>query len=192
MFIADRWEIPPVLTFSTRIFGKNFSLLLETFCYNIGASEREKEKVMGCSYSVKIEGWVSNEEALYKELRQFVEKSHPRFAEDLFYQSIDFSLEEYAENGATVDSLEGVLRIVFGGRKGQYCFNSDVDENLFTDELETEISFNSDFTATYSWCRVIKWAFEIIASHMETCRHLNSESDTGWTIEDGEVKGRAA
>ncbi len=143
---------------------------------------------MGCNYSVKIEGWVSNEEALYKELRDFVEQKHPQFKDDLFYQQVDFSLDEYAKDGATVNDLEGIVRIVFGGWKGQYLFKRDVDENLFTDELETKISFNSDFTASYSWCRVIKWGMEIIAKHMTDCEHLNCDSETGWRIEDGEIK----
>lgn len=168
--------------------GENFSLLLEIVCYNIGVNEKEKEKVMGCNYSVKIEGWVSNEEALCKELRQFVEQKHPQFKDDLFYQDVDFSLDEYAKDGATVNDLEGLVRIVFGGWKGQFDFKSDVDENLFTDEMETKISFNSDFTASYSWCRVIKWGMEIIAKHMTDCKHMNCDSETGWRIEDGEIK----
>ena len=148
---------------------------------------------MGCSYSVKIEGWVSYEESLHEELRSFVEKRHPRFVNDLFYQSIDFSLEEYARNGATVETLEGVLRIVFGGRKGQFDFKSEMDENLFTDEMETKIDYNADFTAHYSWCRVVKWAFEIVAKHMTDCGHLNCDSETGWHIDDGEIPlGKAA
>lgn len=138
---------------------------------------------MGDCYTVRIDGKVSNEVELYKELRDFVEKKHPKFVDDLFYQTVDFSLKDYEEDGATVKDIRGVMRIIFGGWHYQYAF---VDcKGIFC--------YESDFNATYSWCRVIKWAMEIIAKHMTECKHLNCEDGSGWSVKDGELKiGEAA
>lgn len=138
---------------------------------------------MGDCYTVRVEGQIFNEVELYKELRDFVEKKHPKFVDDLFYQSIDFSLKDYEKQGATVNNLRGIMRILFGGYRHQYAFSF----------AKGRMRYNSDFKATYSWCRVIKWGMKIIAKYMTECKHLNCEDGSGWSVKDGEIKiGEAA
>lgn len=129
---------------------------------------------MGQTYSVYLKLKVKNQDAAVKALQQKIAKGEE--------EHTNYSLEHYKEIGITPDTLEGLLKIIFGGWKGIL----EKKENRWNVKLEKLEPFNdgfdhysADFDCCYGWENVMMRAFDALAPALEDNSQIDIYPDSG-------------
>lgn len=105
---------------------------------------------MGACYDVRLQMQFSAPDAKEKvvaTMQKYIKKE----------TSVDFSLDKYAAEGVTTDSLEDLLKICLGG--WEKCHPRITQEN-------NGIEYICSFDASYGWERVLMDVFELICPYI--------------------------
>lgn len=105
---------------------------------------------MGACYDIRLQMQFSAPDAKEKivaTMQEYIKKD----------KSVDFSLDKYAVEGVTTDSLEDLLKICLGG--WEKCHPRIIQEN-------NGIEYSCSFDASYGWERVMMDIFEQICPYI--------------------------
>ena len=123
---------------------------------------------MGQTYAVSLKLHFKDKEGAAQALRDKIARATE--------ERVIYSLEHYRELGIGTDTVEGLLRIFFGGWEGKL--------------QNTGTSLESGFDACYGWETVMMDAFDLMAPFLEDGSEITIYPDSG--IDNAVVQGGKA
>ena len=115
---------------------------------------------MGACYSVSLKVNLIDEEGAIKALNEHIAKD----------TGADYSLEEYANIGATPDTFDGLMKILLAEAQREVTIYQHGRFKIY----------DNDFDASYGWERVMMEWFNILAPFLEDKSVLLIYPDSGY------------
>lgn len=110
---------------------------------------------MGQTYWIDMHFDYKDKEAITKDLQDYIKTND--------HKGINFSLDEYAKKNIYPDTFDNLMKIIF------------TDRGLVK---TSDTEYNSTFSATYGWERVIFETFDIMAKNLSDKSYMTMDTDS--------------